>query len=134
MTRTMRRTNRQATPARWQAALGRALAEGVQVRQLAGSGAWVATSGTDAATAYGLDVTGRVAHGCDCPAGASGDPVCKHRAAPAVPLLPRCCPPCDGKGYRVKPSALFGTRYRADCLACGGLGAAGGEASAPLAA
>ena len=29
---------RQATPARWQAALGRAITEGVQVRQLAGSG------------------------------------------------------------------------------------------------
>jgi hypothetical protein len=32
------------TPARWQAALRRALDEGVQVRQLAGCGMWIATS------------------------------------------------------------------------------------------
>ncbi len=78
MVHTMAR--RQATPARWQAALRRALTEGVQVRQLAGCGAWVATSGTDTGTAYALAVTNGVAHGCDCPAGANGDPVCKHRA------------------------------------------------------
>ena len=80
MATTMVRRARPATPARWQVALARALAEGVQVRQLAGSGAWLATSGTDAGTAYGLAVTNGVAHGCDCPAGANGDPVCKHRA------------------------------------------------------
>ncbi len=73
-------TRRPATPARWQAALARALAEGVQVRQLAGSGAWLATSGTNDGTAYGLAVTNGIAHGCDCLAGANGDPVCKQRA------------------------------------------------------
>ncbi|MDP9366894.1 MAG: SWIM zinc finger family protein [Chloroflexota bacterium] len=65
-----------ATPARWQAALRRAFKEGVQVRQLAGSGAWIATSGTDAATAYVVSLGE-----CECPAGEHGDPVCKHRAA-----------------------------------------------------
>ncbi len=65
-----------ATPARWQAALRRAVAEGVQVRQLAGSGAWVATSGTDAVTAYVVSL-----RECECPAGEHGDPICKHRAA-----------------------------------------------------
>ena len=31
--------------------------------------------------AYEVEVTGNVAHGCDCLAGLNGDPVCKHRAA-----------------------------------------------------
>lgn len=64
-----------ATPARWSAALDRARHEGIQVRQLAGSGAWIATSGKDASVAY--EVT---PHTCECHAGQSGDPVCKHRA------------------------------------------------------
>ncbi|MDQ3411352.1 MAG: hypothetical protein M3509_04475, partial [Chloroflexota bacterium] len=59
----------------------RAIAENVQVRQLAGSCAWIATSGSDAGTAYEIEVTGEVAHGCSCLAGSNGDPVCKHRAA-----------------------------------------------------
>ena len=80
MVQTTARPQRQPTRARWQAALARALTEGVQVRQLAGSGAWVATSGSDAGTAYGLEITNGVAHGCDCLAGDNGDPVCKHRA------------------------------------------------------
>ncbi|MDP9365039.1 MAG: hypothetical protein M3Q10_12575, partial [Chloroflexota bacterium] len=56
-------------------------AEGVWFSQFAGFDTWVAASGTDAAGAYGLAVTGGVAHGCGCPAGANRDPVCKHRAA-----------------------------------------------------
>ena len=70
---TLRRAN---TPDRWQAALQRALLEGVQVRQLAGSGAWVATSSTDPGAAY--EVTPWT---CECQAGQYDDPVCKHRAA-----------------------------------------------------
>jgi hypothetical protein len=50
------------------------------VRYVNESGAWVATSGTDATMAYLLDVTGSVAHGCSCPAGQFGDETCKHRA------------------------------------------------------
>ena len=69
------------SPARWQRALQRALAEGIQVRQLAGSGGWVATSGTQAGAAYELEITGTIAHGCGCLAGLNGDAVCKHRAA-----------------------------------------------------
>lgn len=75
MATTMVRRHRQATPARWQAALGRALAEGVQVRQLAGFGAWIATSGTHAGTAYGPAMANGVAHNGDCPAGTNGDSV-----------------------------------------------------------
>jgi hypothetical protein len=151
MATTMQRTNRHATPARWQAALARAIAEGIQVRQLAGCGAWIATSGTDASAAYELAVVNGVAVGCECPAGEHGDPVCKHRAAfyhlagqldpepptpaaPALTLVPRYCPPCDGKGYLVKRSAIFGTTYRVTCQACGGKGIARKAAPAPLAA
>ena len=68
------------TPERWMKAAERAVAEGVQVRQCAGSGAWVANSGTDAAVAYEVEVTGNIAHGCGCLAGLNDDPVCKHRA------------------------------------------------------
>ena len=79
MAQTMVR-RRQATPERWRAALARALAEGVQVRQLAGSGQWVATSGSDPRTAYEVSVSLGVAHACSCPAGEFSDPVCKHKA------------------------------------------------------
>jgi hypothetical protein len=115
------RSNRQATPERWQKALSRGLAESVTVRQVNDSGAWVATSGTDATMAYLLEITGDVAHGCTCPAGQFGDPVCKRRAvyyhligvldldlepdppAPAVVCF-KCrgtdaaCPVCAGAG------------------------------------
>ncbi len=71
-----RRLPRPDTPARWQAALRRALEEGVETRQLAGCGMWIATSSTEAGTAY--EVT---PWSCECHAGQFGDPVCKHRAA-----------------------------------------------------
>ncbi len=105
-----RRSVRRATPERWQAALRRALAEGIQVRQLAGSGAWIATSGSDAAAAYLVS-----GNGCECQAGEYGDPACKHRAAywhaqgaldlepelaPAVvPATMVTCPTCGGNGF-----------------------------------
>lgn len=72
---------RTSTPERWQAALARARKEGIEVRQLVGSGGWIATSGTDRRAAYELDVTSGVVHGCACPAALHDDPVCKHRAA-----------------------------------------------------
>ncbi len=75
------RTLRQATPARWQTALRRAFAEHISVRQLAGSGMWIATSCSDLAAAY--EVTRET---CECQAGPFGDPVCKHRAAYWVAL------------------------------------------------
>ena len=123
------RRPRQATPERWQAALGRAVAERVQVRQLAHSGAWVATSGTDAALAYQVDVTNGIAHGCTCEAGQHNDPVCKHRAMyyHLVGMLdlaePVECAACGGEGAHVKESATFpGTSYRVTCRACTGRG------------
>jgi hypothetical protein len=74
-------TRRESTPERWQAALARARKEGVEVRQLVGSGGWIATSGTNTRAAYELEVTGGIVHGCACPAALHDDPVCKHRAA-----------------------------------------------------
>jgi len=74
-------SRRESTPERWQAALSRARKEGIEVRQLVGSGGWIATSGTDRRAAYELEVTAGVVHGCACPAAAHDDPVCKHRAA-----------------------------------------------------
>jgi hypothetical protein len=59
----------------------RAVTECVQVRQLTGSGQWIANSGSDSTVAYEVEVTGNVAHGCGCLAGLNDDPVCKHRAA-----------------------------------------------------
>jgi hypothetical protein len=109
-------------PARWMRAAERAIAEGIQVRQLQGTGQWIATSGSQSALAYEVQVTGNVAHGCDCLAGMNGDPICKHRAAyylligaldqtpePDPPALGavtcfRCrgtdagCPVCSGTG------------------------------------
>jgi hypothetical protein len=79
----------------------RAIHEGVQLRQLAGSGQWIASSGSDEAVAYEVAVTGTVAHGCGCLAGLNGDPVCKHRATfylliGAIDLTPEPDPPALG--------------------------------------
>ena len=108
-----RRLPRPDTPARWQAALRRALAEGVEIRQLAGCGMWIATSTSEAGTAY--EVT---PWSCECHAGQFGDPVCKHRAAfryvlgvltldpepgPPTPIAlrqpERPCADCHGDGW-----------------------------------
>jgi hypothetical protein len=80
-TTTQTRRTRTNSLARWQKAVQRAISEGIQIRQLQGTGQWVATSGTDAAVANEVQVVGNVAHGCDCLAGLNDDPVCKHRAA-----------------------------------------------------
>lgn len=72
---------RASTPDRWRAALARAKKEGIEVRQLAGSGGWIATSGANHDAAYELEVTAGVVHGCACQAAQHDDPVCKHRAA-----------------------------------------------------
>ena len=68
--------SRPDTPTRWLAALQRAEREGVTVRQLSASGAWIATSAHDPHAAYEVSV-----HRCTCKAAEFGDdPVCKHRA------------------------------------------------------
>jgi hypothetical protein len=112
------RTIRQASPARWQTALRRAFSEHISVRQLAGSGMWVATSGSDPAAAY--EVTGQT---CECQAGQFGDPVCKHRAMlwhlhGLLDFDPEPSTPAPA----ARPATWFGlsteevTRLRADAL------------------
>lgn len=81
------------TSARWQKALRRALDEGIDVRQLATSGVWIATSGTSSSTAYVVTPTD-----CECRAAAEGDVCCKHRALLRhvlgdLPLEPQPEPP-----------------------------------------
>ncbi len=71
-----RRISRPNTLNRWNAALDRAEREGVSVRQLTASGAWIATSTSDPHSAYEVSV-----YRCTCKAAEFGDdPVCKHRA------------------------------------------------------
>jgi hypothetical protein len=120
------RSARSTNPARWMKAAGRAVAEGIQVRQLAGSGQWIASSGSDATVAYEVEVTGNVAHGCGCLAGLNGDPVCKHRAAfylliGAIDLTPEPDPPALGAASVI----CFRCRGReVGCPVCGGAGVA----------
>ena len=66
--------------ARWERAFQRAEREHIRVLRLPGTGAWIATSSRPG-DYYDLTVTGNLATGCSCPAGAAGDPVCKHKAA-----------------------------------------------------
>lgn len=121
-------------PARWQRAAERAIAENIQIRQLQSTGQWVATSGSDHTLAYQLDVTGAVAHGCDCLAGLNGDGVCKHRAAYYLlvgalsltpepdPPAPVICPVCDGDRVIYDPIALKYGGWNPKCTACQGTG------------
>ena len=76
----MSNRKREATPQRWEAAARRAVDEGVQVRQVNESGAWVATSASDPVMCYLLEVRQGVVVRCSCPAGAHGDLCCKHAA------------------------------------------------------
>ncbi len=66
---------RATTPERWRAALDRAVDNGIEPLQVAGSGEWVVTSATRTGTVYRTDgVT------CECEAARHGDEVCIHRA------------------------------------------------------
>jgi hypothetical protein len=113
---------------RWQAALQRAHAEGVQVRQLAGCGMWISTSATDSTVAY--EVT---PWGCECHAGQFGDPICKHRASLLEQLgrlslvpdpEPTVCAVCHGQGSTPSTELFNGRRMDiiVTCWHCGGTG------------
>ncbi len=136
MNQTQTRT-RVENPARWMKAAERAESEGVRVCQMQGSGQWVATSGTASDTAYEVQVTGNVAHGCDCLAGLNGDAVCKHRAAfylliGALDLTPEPEPPALGavavtpcrscQGGKVEEWGVSGVIGVARCGVCWGTG------------
>ena len=123
-------------PARWWKAAERAETDGVRVCQLQGSGQWIATSGTQLGTAYEVEVTGNVAHGCACLTGLNGDPVCKHRAAfyllisalvppepePPAPACDTDCPDCHGCGVLYdRQLERLGLLYL-PCRTCDGTG------------
>lgn len=107
---------RRATPQRWSRAAQRAAAERIEVRQVASTGQWVASSGTQSNVCYLMDITNGVVTRCTCPAGEFGDPCCKHAAAyyvatgqidpePPTPAAP-ACRICDGRGYVADPDGL----------------------------
>ena len=76
MDTTVSRPGRVDSPARWQAALQRALDNGVRAYQISGTGQWVATSASRPGVCYAVAPTT-----CECEAALAGDPVCQHRAA-----------------------------------------------------
>jgi len=96
---------RPATPERWQAALRRAIASGIEPLRIAGSGEFVVTSATRGGTVYRSD-----GFSCECEAAMLGnDPVCAHRAVvlyvnhplalrEPTPAPSRRCPLCLGEG------------------------------------
>ena len=106
VTQTAPRTPRVETPARWRAALERAIAAGIEPLQIAGTGEWVVTSATRLGTVYRTDGTR-----CECAAAQSGNPICQHRAAvrfvlgwgplPAPPAA--VCRGCAGRGFVADP-------------------------------
>jgi hypothetical protein len=71
---------REATPARWVRAAQRAIDEHIEVRQINANGMWTASSGSNPKVAYVLEIVAGVVRSCSCPAGAYGDPCCKHAA------------------------------------------------------
>lgn len=72
---------RTASPERWVRAAERARTEGIRVYQVSSTGQWIASSGSDAYTAYELNVWPGGHVTCTCQAAQHGDMVCKHRAA-----------------------------------------------------
>ncbi len=125
----LRTRTRVENPARWIKAAERAIAEGVQVRQLQGSGQWIATSGTRWQSPTKPTVTGNVVHGCDCLAGLNDDPVCKHRAA--FYLLIGALDPEPEPQASAAPAICFRCRgAEAGCPVCQGAGVAALSAQA----
>jgi hypothetical protein len=125
------RPRRQASPERWQRAVERAVAEHIEVRQINSNGMWTASSGTDPKVAYVLEIVAGVVRSCSCPAGAYGDPCCKHAARyyldaglldpepePPAPAVAQCfhCSGCGIQQYR--------GGYALPCPTCAGTGRA----------
>ena len=111
---------------RWISARDRAIKENVHVCQVESTGQWIATSGTKSGVAYAIDVTGNIAHGCDCPAGAAGDPVCKHRAAfyALIGAIPCSVDALESEEFARDAAATIACR---PCCHCSGRGKAFSE-------
>lgn len=76
----MAQAARTASPERWVKAAARAINEQIEVRQIASTGQWIATSGTQANLCYILEVNRGLVLSCTCTAGQYNDPCCKHAA------------------------------------------------------
>jgi len=111
---------------RWQAALQRAIENGIEVFRIAGTGEYVVTSATKLDTVYRSDGIS-----CECDAARSGDSICQHRAVvryvtgwieelPLPTIVPVACRGCNGCG-RIPND--FHQRYDV-CPVCGGTGIA----------
>ena len=95
------RPPRAESPERWQKALGRAMAAGLEVFRVADTGELMVTSASKLDTLHRTD--GRA---CTCEAALAGDPTCQHRAVarfvlgllPASPPPAAVCSKCLGTG------------------------------------
>ena len=92
------RTVRTESPERWQRALGRAMASGIDALEVGGSTMWAVESQSRPGTVFLVDAEAR---SCTCEAAAGGDPVCAHRAlarfvAGTLALPTATCPACSG--------------------------------------
>ena len=123
---------RTASAERWEKALARALANGLEVFQVADTGERMVTSASQLDTLHRTD-----GDSCTCAAGLAGDAVCQHRAvvrfvmgwlpepSPQAPALvpgattpTRPCFWCNGSG-RIPND--FDRQYAA-CNVCAGVG------------
>ena len=101
--------------ARWQRALGRAIAEGLDPVAVASrEGMWFVPSGSDLNVGYLVERNGIT---CTCPAGDGGDAVCKHRAAVRY-VVGRLKLDGEGDGPEPEPPAPAAR----PCVFCNGLG------------
>jgi hypothetical protein len=71
----MQRRTRTESAERWEKALQRAIANGLEVFQVADTGERMVTSASQLDTVHRTDC-----RHCTCAAGVAGDPVCQHRA------------------------------------------------------
>jgi hypothetical protein len=115
------------SPARWQKALERAVANGLEVFTVHDTGERMVTS------ASRLDVLHRTdGRACTCEAALAGDPVCQHRAAvrfllgwlgPASVAVPAECSTCTGRGWSYgEVGGGHGIPSRLTCCRCAGTG------------
>jgi len=111
---------RRETPERWEKALQRSIALGLEVFVVADTGERFVTSASQLDTLHRSD-----GDRCTCKAGIAGDPVCCHRAAVRFvqgrlsdeTAAPADCLDCCGCGQR-----WYRGGYALPCETCGGSG------------
>jgi hypothetical protein len=117
------RTVRPETRERWERALARALAAGIDILEVGGAaGAWAVESQSRPGVVFLVDAAGAT---CTCEAAAGGDGVCAHRAlarfvAGTLALPTETCPACRGEGVEG-----VGWTLAPDLVTCSGCNGAG---------